>query len=109
MRISYTFRNMESSDGVKNYASEKISKIQKYLRSPLHAEVTFSKKRYLHRVDLTLTGDGHQYTGHSDSEDMYATIDLVVDKIDRQVRDMKATESHHRRRNGETVRTGGQE
>ena len=86
MRISYTFRNMESSDAIKNHASEKISKIQKYMRAPLHAEVTFSMERHLHRVDLNLTGDGHQYAGHGQSEDMYATIDQVVDKIDRQVR-----------------------
>ena len=45
MRISYTFRNVESSDGIKNYASEKIGKIQKYMRAPLHAEFTFSTER----------------------------------------------------------------
>ena len=104
MRISYSFRNMESSDGVKNYASEKITKIQKYMRAPIHAEVTFSTERHLHRVDLTLTGDGHQYAGHGHSEDMYATIDLVIDMIDRQVRDMKATERHRRRHGGESLR-----
>ena len=104
MRISYTFRNMESSDGIKNYASEKIGKIQKYLRSPLHAEVTFSMERHLHRVDMNLTGDGNQYAGHGDSEDMYATIDQVVDKIDRQVRDAKATLNHRRRHGGESLR-----
>ena len=104
MRISYTFRNMESSDGVKNYASEKIGKIQKYMRAPLHAEVTFSMERHFHRVDLNLTGDGHQYASHGQSEDMYATIDQVVDKIDRQVRDMKATETHRRRNSGESLR-----
>ncbi len=104
MRISYSFRNMESSDGVKNYASEKIAKIQKYMRAPLHAEVTFSMERRFHRVDLTVTGDGHQYAGHGQSEDMYATIDQVVDKIDRQVRDTKATETHRRRHSGESLR-----
>lgn len=104
MRISYTFRNMESSEGVKNHASEKIGKIQKYMRAPLHAEFTFSMERHFHRVDLNLTGDGHQYAGHGQSEDMYATIDQVVDKIDRQVRDTKATEIDRRRHSGETVR-----
>jgi len=104
MRISYTFRNMESSDGIKNYASEKIGKIQKYMRAPLHAEVTFSMERHFHLVDLNLTGDGHRYAGHGQSEDMYATIDQVVDKIDRQVRDMKATETHRRRHSGESLR-----
>jgi len=104
MRISYTFRNMESSDAIKNYASEKIGKVQKYMRAPLHAEVTFSMERHLHRVDLNLTGDGHQYAGHGQSEDMYATIDQVVDKIARQVRDIKATESDRRRHSGESLR-----
>lgn len=104
MRISYSFRNMESSDGVKNYASEKVAKIQKYMRTPIHAEFTFSMERHLHRVDLTLTGDGHQFAGHGNSEDMYATIDLVMDKIDRQVRDTKATETDRRRHSGTSLR-----
>ena len=104
MRISYTFRNMESSNGIKNYASEKIKKVQKYMRSPLRAEFTFSTERHLHRVDLNLTGDGHQYAGHGQSEDMYATIDQVVDKIDRQVRDVKATENDRRRHSGDSLR-----
>ena len=105
MRISYTFRNMESSEGVKNYASEKVAKIQKYLRAPLHAEFTFWTERHIHRVDVTLTGDRHQYTGHGESENMYASIDLVMDKINRQVRDAKATQTHRRRHSGESVRT----
>lgn len=104
MRISYTFRNMESSDAIKNHASDKIAKVQKYIRSPLHAEFTFSMERHLHRVDLTLTGDGHQYAGHGQSDDMYTTIDQVVDKIDRQVRDTKATETQRRRNSGESLR-----
>jgi len=104
MRISYTFRNMESSDAIKSHASDKIAKIQKYMRAPLHAEFTFSTERHLHRVDLNLTGDGHQYAGHGQSEDMYTTIDQVVDKIDRQVRDTKATETHRRRQGAESLR-----
>ena len=104
MRISYTFRNMESSDAIKSHASEKIGKIQKYMRAPLHAEFTFLMERHLHHVDLNLTGDGHQYSGHGESEDMYTTIDQVVDKIDRQVRDTKASENDRRRHGGESVR-----
>ena len=104
MRISYTFRTMESSDAIKNHASDKVAKIQKYMRAPLHAEFTFSMERHLHRVDLNLTGDGHQYAGHGQSEDMYTTIDQVVDKIDRQVRETKAAENHRRRHSGESLR-----
>ncbi len=97
MRISYTFRNMEPSEGIKNYASEKISKLQKYCRAPVHAEVTFSVERHLHRTDISVTADSHQYTSHEQSEDMYASIDLVTDKILRQLRDRKSTETDRMR------------
>ena len=97
MRIAYTFRNVDSSEGLKNYASDKIGRLQKYLRAPLDAELTISLERHLHRVDLTVTADGHRYAGHHSSEDMYASIDLVMDKIDRQVRETKATITKSRR------------
>jgi putative sigma-54 modulation protein len=97
MRIAFTFRNVDSSEGIKNYASEKIGKLQKYLRAPLDAEVTISMERHLHRVDVNLSADGHRYAGHEESDDMYASIDLVLDKIDRQVRDGAARRTTRRR------------
>jgi len=99
MRINFTFRNMDSSDGIRTYASDKISKLQKYLRVPLEAEVTVSSERHNHRVDISVVAEGHRYAGHEISEDMYASIDLVMDKLDRQVRDTKA-ELNDRRRHG---------
>jgi putative sigma-54 modulation protein len=97
MRIAFTFRNLESSEGLKNYASEKIGRLQKYLRAPLDAEVTISVERHLHRVDVSVSADGERYAGHEQSEDMYASIDLVMDKIDRQVRDSRARKTARRR------------
>lgn len=97
MRIEFTFRNIDSSEGIKNYASEKISKLQKYLRAPLDAEVTVSLERHLHCIDVSVAADGHRYAGHEESQDMYASIDLVMDKIDRQVRETKATITKARR------------
>jgi putative sigma-54 modulation protein len=91
MRVNFTFRNLDSSDGIKTYAMDKVSKLQKYLHAPLDAEVTLSTERHLHRADVSIGADGHRYAAHEESEDMYASIDLVVDKLDRQIRDAKAT------------------
>ena len=98
MRIAFTFRNLESSEALKDYASDKISKLQKYLRSPLEAEVIASLERHLHCVDVTVSAAGKRYQGRSESEDMYASIDTVLDKIDRQVRREKATRTAQRKR-----------
>ena len=90
MRINFTFRNFDSSERIKTYASEKIAKFQKYLRAPLDAEVTVAVERHLHMVTVTINADGHRYSAHEESEDMYASIDLVLDKVDRQIRSHKA-------------------
>jgi putative sigma-54 modulation protein len=90
MRVNFTFRNLESSDGIKKYASDKMGKLKKYLHAPLDAEITLSLERHLHRADVAIAADGHRYAAHEQSEDMYASIDLVTDKLDRQIRDAKA-------------------
>lgn len=90
MRINFTFRNFDSSERIKTYASEKIAKFQKYLRAPLDAEVVVSVERHIHSVDVTINADGQRYAAREESEDMYASIDLCLDKVDRQIRSKKA-------------------
>ena len=90
MRINFTFRNVDTSERLKQYASDKVGKLQKYLRAPLDAEITVSKERHLHRVDINLHADGQRFVGHIEDPDLYASVDLVLDKIDRQVRSTKS-------------------
>lgn len=97
MQVHFTFRNIESSEGVKNYAREKIAKMQKYLRSPLEADVILSKERHNCHVEVSVRADGDRYAGHVESEDMYASIDLVIDKVDRQVREAKDAATNRKR------------
>lgn len=104
MQISFSFRHVDSSDAVKGYASDKIGKLQKYLRSPLTADVRVSMERHLHVVHISLSGDGQHFEATEEADDMYASIDLCLDKIDRQVRKAKATITT-RKRSGGTERT----
>ena len=85
MRIEFTFRNLESSEALKQYAADKLGKLQKYLRAPLDLQVTFSVERHLHCCDVNLNSHGESYQGREESEDMYASIDVVTDKIRSQL------------------------
>jgi putative sigma-54 modulation protein len=98
MRIEFTFRNMESSEAMKNYAQDKLGKLQKYVRAPLEVTVTFSTERHNHCVDVSLHADNQHLQGNEGQEDMYAAIDLVTDKLQRQLR--KAHEQHAAHRRG---------
>lgn len=107
MQVHFTFRNVESSEAVKGYATEKIAKMQKYLRSPLEADVILSTERHLHCVELSVRADGERYAGKVESEDMYASIDLVIDKVDRQVRDSKDAATDRKRHGGGVAQLSG--
>jgi len=97
MQITFSFRNVDSSDAVRNYATDKVARLQKFLRAPLTADVTISMERHLHVVDISVTADGGRFAGREESDDMYSSIDLCLDKIDRQVREAKATQTARKR------------
>ena len=87
MNISITFRQMDATEAVKGYANEKVAKLQKFLRQPLHGQVTLSCQKTLHLVEVNLQSGEQHYHAHESSEDMYASIDKVIDKLERQIRD----------------------
>lgn len=86
MNISITFRQMDATDAVKGYATEKVGKLQKFLRQPLKGSVTLSCQKTLHQAEVEVHAGGQHYVAHDVSEDMYASIDKVVDKLERQIR-----------------------
>lgn len=98
MNISITFRQMDATEAVKGYATEKVSKLQKFLRQPMHGQVTLSCQKTIHVAEVDLHSGGHHYHAHEQSEDMYATIDKVIDKLERQIRDGHAS---HRKKGSE--------
>lgn len=89
MQITFSFRNVDASDAVRSYASEKVARLQRFLRAPLTADVTISVERHLHVVDISVLADGGRFAGREGAEDLYSSIDLCLDKIDRQVRESK--------------------
>ena len=90
MNISITFRQMDATDAVKGYATEKIAKLQKFLRQPLHGQVTLSCQKTLHMAEVDMHAGAEHYHAHESSEDMYASIDKVIDKLERQIREATA-------------------
>lgn len=91
MQLSVTFRHMDSTDALRDYAGEKIERIKKYFPDPIKAHVVLICDRgYNHTADVMLTlHNGLAIKGIETTEDMYSSIDLVMAKIERQVRRYK--------------------
>ncbi len=100
MQLSVTFRHMEASDALKEHARDKLEKIKKYFPDPIMAHVVFSMERgYQHNADVNIQlHNGLVIKGTESTEDMYSSIDLVIAKIERQVRRYKEKIRGHKER-----------
>lgn len=95
MQLNITFRHMDSSDFLKEYAKEKVERVNKYLDRAGEAHVVLGTERHLHHADITIHSGRWVLRGKEKSEDMYASIDLAMDKIERQLRRYKEKLKHH--------------
>ena len=103
MQLSTTFRHMEASPAVKDYAEERLEKIKKYFsRDPIAAHGTFSVERnHSHTAEFALTlPNGIIIQARETTEDMYSSIDLSVARIERQVRKWKEKIRTHKPHGG---------
>src|SRR6478672_6738307 len=98
MQMNITFRHLDPIDSLKNYAQDKVERANKYLDRAGEAHVVLSLERHLHHADITIQSGSWVLRGREKSEDMYASIDLAMDKIERQLRRYKdKLKTHHGR------------
>jgi putative sigma-54 modulation protein len=103
MQLSTTFRHMDASQAVREYAAEKLEKIRKYFnKDPISAHAVFSVERGFHHVaDLNITlPSGIVINAKETTEDMYSSIDLAAARIERQVRRWKDRIRDHKPHGG---------
>jgi putative sigma-54 modulation protein len=89
MNIAITFRHLESTESLKDYANEKVGRIQKFLRKPMKANVTLSVLKGEQIAEVIVNAGSEHYTAKDTSENMYASLDRVVDKLLHQIEHAK--------------------
>ncbi|MEN6520692.1 MAG: ribosome-associated translation inhibitor RaiA [Armatimonadota bacterium] len=89
MLVTVKGKNVEVTDALKRYAEKKVQKLEKYFKDIKEAQITQSVQRNWHIVEVQLEGDGVLIRGEERSDDMYASIDLVVEKLERRVKKFK--------------------
>jgi len=89
MQIDITFKNIEPSEALKAYAQKKLAKIAKFFDRPAEAHVILSVQKIRHKAEVTLNADGVIFNAIVTSEDLYAAIDVVMDKLETQIKKHK--------------------
>lgn len=96
MQITTTFRHMEQSDALKSYVEEKLERVRKYIDDPIVSQAYLTVEKIRHIAEITLTAKGITIKASEATNDMYASIDAVVDKIERQLRRYKERLKGHK-------------
>ncbi|MGN7762038.1 ribosome hibernation-promoting factor, HPF/YfiA family [Paenibacillus sp. 22594] len=91
MQFSIRGQQIEVTDALRDYVDKKLSRLEKYFDAPPTSEgyVTLGVVRGLHTVEVTIPLAGVTLRAEDRSDDMYASIDAVVDKLERQIRKHK--------------------
>ena len=98
MQLSITGLHMSVTDAIKDYISSKFERIERHEDHVTNVHVIISVNRHHHRAEATLHGLGGEIFAVAKSDDLYAAIDLLTDKVDRQI--LKQKEKRIDRRQG---------
>ncbi len=91
MRYIITGKNINVTEGLKNAIYEKIGKLEKYFKPETEVRVAFSvQKKDKHKVEVTIPIKGTVIRAEEESTDMYVSIDLVEEIIERQIKKYKS-------------------
>lgn len=94
--IKITGRHVEVTEAMKQYALEKISKIERFMNRIIDVNVIMDIQKFEHRVEIILKVNHTKITSQATSNDMYVSIDRAVDKLESQLRRYKTKlQDHH--------------
>jgi putative sigma-54 modulation protein len=86
MRITITGRNLDLTDGLKDAVESKLSKLEKYFTPDTDVYVTLSVEKERQKIEVTIPVKGNIIRSEQVSNDMYVSIDLVEEIIERQLK-----------------------
>jgi ribosome hibernation promoting factor len=99
IKVSVTFRHTQPTEALKQYAEQKIHRVGKYFSQPLDAHVILAvDSKECQVAEVELHTHGATILGKEQHVDLYAAIDLAIDKIERQIKKQKEKIKLKRRR-----------
>jgi putative sigma-54 modulation protein len=102
MQITVTGQQMIITEPLRSYAADKLARIQRRFDHVTTTNVVLQVEKNRHKAEATLYAKGVTLHANAEGDNMYAAIDCLTDKLDRQVLKYKEkiTTNHHRESKG---------
>jgi len=89
MQTSVTFKNIDPTDTLKSYVRDKLDRFDRFLDNPAEANVVLLVEKFRHIAEININGDRLTINGKEETNDMYSAIDMVLDKLEKQIKKNK--------------------
>ena len=102
MNLQMTGHHVEISPAMRTYVTYKLARITRHFDQVMDVNVILSVEKLAQKAEVAVHVSGRDFFVESIDEDMYAAIDLLADKLDRQI--LRHKEKHANHHNQETIR-----
>ena len=84
--VTVTFRHVEPTDAIRSYAERKLAHLARFLKRPCAAHLILSVDKFRHCGEVTVKSGHLAVTAQEETHDLYSVIDLLADKVGRQLK-----------------------
>lgn len=89
MHIDITGHHVEITPALRDYATEKMTRLERHFDRVSKMHVILSVEKLRHKAEATVSANGDTLFANAEEDDMYAAIDALIDKLDRQANKLK--------------------
>jgi len=98
MQVSLSGHHVDITESMREYVNEKVAKLDRHFDHALDIHIVLTVEKLRHKAEATLHVSGGNLHADDVQEDMYAAIDGLVDKLDRQGKKHKEKQKNYRHR-----------
>lgn len=100
MQLNLTGHHVDITTSMRDYVTNKLERLERHFDHVTNVHVILSVEKLRHKAEATIHVTGNNIFAECEDEDMYAAIDSLIDKLDRQVRKHKEKVTDHHQRDG---------
>lgn len=98
MQINLTGHHVDVTSSLRDYVTGKMDRLERHFDHVTDVHVILSVEKLRHKAEATIHISGGNLFADATEEDMYAAVDALVDKLDRQIKKHKEKLTNHHRR-----------
>ena len=98
MQINVSGHHVEVTDSLRSYVNTKLDRLERHFDKIIHMNVILSVEKQRQKAESTIRISGGEVYADAESEDLYAAIDMLADKLDRQLLKQKEKQNDKKHR-----------